>query len=205
MLLSSLMVVLLLMVACAPKVSDDQLEKDLSKLSPEEQSALLKQAQDSPSFAGNAVATRYGASDRTQLVRVLTKMKDAQSRNPKQPLESRKADLKVVFADFKMVLNQTNNMQDVEYVANVQNVGAADAGPFAVKFAPQVLTAKVQTNLVPSLPAGMMYTVKGTYSAYNETGAPCKGSHNLNITADYLNKVAESDEMNNGYVLMVTC
>ena len=66
------------LVSCAPKMSDEQLEKDLSKLSPEEQSALLKQAQSGNAVAGNAIASRYATSDRTQLVRILSEMRAKQ-------------------------------------------------------------------------------------------------------------------------------
>ena len=66
------------LVSCAPKVSDEQLEKDLSKLSPEEQSALLKQAQSGNAVAGNAIASKYGASDKKQLVRILSEIRAKQ-------------------------------------------------------------------------------------------------------------------------------
>ena len=83
--ISSLLIIFMFLVACAPKVSDEQLQKDLSKLSPEEWSALRKEVQNN-NAAGNAVATRYSASDRTQLVRVLNNMRAAQATKPKPTL-----------------------------------------------------------------------------------------------------------------------
>jgi|GEM_PF-2916475 len=112
------------------------------------------------------------------------------------------ADLKVTYANFKMRFNQTTGKEDVEYVANIQNQGSVDAGTFGVTLEPSFLGAKVQINTVPSLSAGAMYTVTGTY---NVSASVCPGTHNLNITADYQNWVTESDETNNGYVLKVTC
>ncbi|MBI4147265.1 DUF4215 domain-containing protein [Candidatus Woesearchaeota archaeon] len=55
LLLVSLFVILLFVVSCAPKMSDEELQAELSKLSPEEREAVM--AEDSGTFAGMAKAS----------------------------------------------------------------------------------------------------------------------------------------------------
>jgi len=55
----------------------------------------------------------------------------------------------------------------------------------------------------------MSVTLWGVYSPYfltnNGTKTACPGVHNLNITVDTANQVAESNEDNNWFPLSVTC
>lgn len=123
------------------------------------------------------------------------------------------AELIVESADFSLVLNATTGKDDVKYTAVVKNIGLGDAGGFAnrvyVKFALGSGVPTVNHHLgTSSLSAGSSVTLSGSYSPYNSTDLSktvCPGTHVLNITADYTNTVAESDETNNGKQLTVTC
>ncbi|MDP3699179.1 MAG: CARDB domain-containing protein [Nanoarchaeota archaeon] len=197
--------VLLLIVACAPKVSDDQLEKDLSTLSPEEQSALLKQSQSDNAAAGNAIASRYGASDRTQLVRVLSKMRArATQPKPTQPVELKQPDLVVKSAEVSYTNTTTNSTGTYVVIkATIANVGTNTTGS---GFSTSVIT----------LPAALNYTSYGWYDAILEAGKEetknvwykCSEKDkvdSVNVIADYGNNIKESNEQNNDKQLQVTC
>lgn len=127
-----------------------------------------------------------------------------------------KPDLVVASAQFDLVLNASTGKKDVKYTATVMNKGtAATNSPglsgtslarFFVNFgvASGVPSADKQ-NYVKALQIGETVTVAGTYSPYSSDKTACPGTHVLNITADYLNQVAESNETNNGKQITVTC
>ena len=56
--IGSLLVVILFLVSCAPQMTDEELEAELAKLTPEEREALIKdlETQEKGAFAGQAVA-----------------------------------------------------------------------------------------------------------------------------------------------------
>ena len=137
-----------------------------------------------------------------------------------------KPDLVVSSAEFSLVLNQSTGKNEIKYNATIKNIGtAATAAPpiagtsytkfFADFGSGSGVPSANQHNGVPPLQVGQSVSVVGTYSPYSATGneqsgyvvgnSACPGTHTLNITADYINQVAESNEANNGYQLNVTC
>ncbi len=62
----SLLVIFMFLVSCAPQITDEELEAELAKLTPEEREQLLKDLESKSAFAGQAVkqkaATKYGLS-----------------------------------------------------------------------------------------------------------------------------------------------
>ena len=119
-----------------------------------------------------------------------------------------KPDLVVSSAEFSLVLNQSTGKNDIKYKATVKNVGTVNAAWFGNRFYVNLGSGigVVDNKHYVALLAGSSVTLTGSYPPYNVTGNnACPGTHNLNITADYYNQVAESNEDNNQYLLTVTC
>ena len=69
----SLLLILIIVVSCAPRMTDEELEAKLAKLTPKEREALIEYAQGRSAPAGMAIASKYPVS-KAQLKRVLNKM-----------------------------------------------------------------------------------------------------------------------------------
>ena len=186
----SIVVVLLFIVACAPKVSDEQLENDLSKLSPEEQDALLKQAESSNAAAGNAVATRYSAS-KPQLVRVLTKTLNQRLALP---------DLVILSAGPDPTNTMTNATgKYVRFWVTVANTGKATTGTgfdVNVKSLPEESLALQ----VSTLAATQALTPLG----WHKCSGPGKVD-TVNVFVNFNAQVKESNMNNNKESFTVSC
>ena len=81
-----------------------------------------------------------------------------------------------------------------------QNSGAADAGPFSVRFF--IDTHAIRTFFFAGLAAG---TLTHTRSFAVSPPQPFTGDHTLSVALDFGNHVVESDETNNTLSSAFTC
>jgi len=226
LILVSMVVMFLLIVSCAPKMSDEELEAELGKLSPEELEAVT--AEDDGALAGQASA-RLTDPNLIKLKKAYTYRK-TRTVNPakcgngiKEGTEQcddgntanddsctttctstgNKAALIIIAESVEYSLDSTN--QNVKVTATVKNLGnAATGNGFGVGFTQLEVYGQPVTNQpAPALAVDESATVSVTLNAHCPSPAP--GGHSISIFADSGNKVVETSKADNWHSLTYTC